>query len=445
MGTLLLILTLFVLCGSIAYTGDLLGRRLGKRRLTAFGLRPKHTAVLLTVVTGVVIGAVTFGIAMAAVPSFRRAVTEGEALLRENRELFATNTRLDDQRRRLEQSNRSLEQKNQGLQASNDHLRTENDEQRKKYGELQDKNAGLTKRQSQLMAANSRLAKTTTRLSAESSRLRTTGDRLRTTGDRLRTANAQLARRRDELTRLQASALKTLRDLGHVQDSGSRGGLAFHQGERIQQRVVLANAPRDVLASAVEGVFDEVQQTVAGRQGTPLPRPILAVPEGYPDQAPKKPEAYRRWIVDRLAGVRDRQIVLEVIALEDCPRGSPVSLQFEWYSNDLVFRKGEVVDVMVTSGQDPGGGEKSNNVLSQELRDFLRTRVAAIATQRRIVRVERDVGTLRGDLTAQTMKRLREIRGVAMVVARARQDTRRAGPLQIDLEVQAVEGSPVAP
>jgi hypothetical protein len=49
MGTAFLILLLLALCGFIAYIGDLLGRRFGKKRLSIFGMRPKHTAILLTV------------------------------------------------------------------------------------------------------------------------------------------------------------------------------------------------------------------------------------------------------------------------------------------------------------------------------------------------------------------------------------------------------------
>src|SRR5205823_2006214 len=87
MGTAFGILLLLVLCGFIAYIGDLLGRRLGKKRLSIFGLRPKHTAILLTIVTGVLIATVTFGAALLTVPGFSEVVTRGERLYRENKGL----------------------------------------------------------------------------------------------------------------------------------------------------------------------------------------------------------------------------------------------------------------------------------------------------------------------------------------------------------------------
>ena len=38
--------------GLIAYMGDKLGTKIGKRRMSLFGLRPKHTSIIVTIVTG---------------------------------------------------------------------------------------------------------------------------------------------------------------------------------------------------------------------------------------------------------------------------------------------------------------------------------------------------------------------------------------------------------
>ena len=77
MGTTLVLAFLIVVCGFIAYTGDLLGRRLGKRRLTVFGLRPRHTAILCTVVTGMVIAATMVGVLMGASAGVRLTASGG--------------------------------------------------------------------------------------------------------------------------------------------------------------------------------------------------------------------------------------------------------------------------------------------------------------------------------------------------------------------------------
>src|SRR3954462_14799497 len=91
MGPAFSILLLLVLCGFIAYVGDLLGRRLGKKRLSIFGLRPQHTAILLTIVTGILIATVTFAAALVTVPGFAEVVTRGERLYHENQTLDRQN------------------------------------------------------------------------------------------------------------------------------------------------------------------------------------------------------------------------------------------------------------------------------------------------------------------------------------------------------------------
>ncbi len=57
----LLILSLLVLGGVLATLGDRLGSRVGKARLSIFNLRPRRTAVLITVLTGSLISSLSLG------------------------------------------------------------------------------------------------------------------------------------------------------------------------------------------------------------------------------------------------------------------------------------------------------------------------------------------------------------------------------------------------
>ncbi len=61
----LLILSLLVLGGILSTLGDRLGTRVGKARLSIFKLRPKSTAVLITVFTGSIISAISFAVMVA--------------------------------------------------------------------------------------------------------------------------------------------------------------------------------------------------------------------------------------------------------------------------------------------------------------------------------------------------------------------------------------------
>ena len=67
----LLILAVLLLGGVLATIGDRLGSRIGKARLSLFQLRPRSTAVLITVFTGSFISALTLGFMLAVSEQLR--------------------------------------------------------------------------------------------------------------------------------------------------------------------------------------------------------------------------------------------------------------------------------------------------------------------------------------------------------------------------------------
>ena len=58
----IMLFVLAIMGGIIAYLGDKIGSRVGKRKIKLFGLRPKYTSVLVTILTGISIAAVTLGV-----------------------------------------------------------------------------------------------------------------------------------------------------------------------------------------------------------------------------------------------------------------------------------------------------------------------------------------------------------------------------------------------
>ena len=72
----LLILALLVLGGVLSTLGDRLGTRVGKARLSLFNLRPRRTAVLITVLTGSLISAVSLGLMLLVSQRLRTGLFE---------------------------------------------------------------------------------------------------------------------------------------------------------------------------------------------------------------------------------------------------------------------------------------------------------------------------------------------------------------------------------
>ncbi len=76
----LLILALLALGGVLATLGDRLGSRVGKARLSLFNLRPRRTAVLITVLTGSLISALSLGLMLLVSERLRTGLFELDKL-----------------------------------------------------------------------------------------------------------------------------------------------------------------------------------------------------------------------------------------------------------------------------------------------------------------------------------------------------------------------------
>lgn len=124
---IILIVAILVLGGVLATLGDRIGTKVGKARLSLFNLRPKNTAVLITIVTGVLISGSTLGILFATSKPLRRGIFEYDETQRNLRkareeinearqekaqienELIQARTEQADAQGRLNETNKALE------------------------------------------------------------------------------------------------------------------------------------------------------------------------------------------------------------------------------------------------------------------------------------------------------------------------------------------------
>jgi hypothetical protein len=90
---LILIPVLIIVSGVVAYLGNQVGRATGRRRLSVFGLRPRYTAHLIAVLTGMLITVISLGsvllvsqdarVGLFRLTDLREQITEAEARLAE--------------------------------------------------------------------------------------------------------------------------------------------------------------------------------------------------------------------------------------------------------------------------------------------------------------------------------------------------------------------------
>lgn len=99
--SILFITALVLVSGFIAYFGDLLGRKMGKKRLTLFNMRPRYTAIVVTTITGMLISTFVMATLVSVNAQFRKLLTEGEFIIAQNKRLSSANVGLESQNKLL--------------------------------------------------------------------------------------------------------------------------------------------------------------------------------------------------------------------------------------------------------------------------------------------------------------------------------------------------------
>ena len=114
MYSLVLIFTLIIISGLIAFVGDWVGLKIGKKRVTVFGLRPHHTAVFITIISGIMIAIITVTILAISSNDVRTALFGMEELKEKlsylSREVELRNTQLSSTKEDLKEKTTQLQE-----------------------------------------------------------------------------------------------------------------------------------------------------------------------------------------------------------------------------------------------------------------------------------------------------------------------------------------------
>jgi uncharacterized protein (DUF3084 family) len=162
----ILIAAILILGGVIATVGDRIGTRVGKARLSLFNLRPKNTAVVVTIFTGGLISASTLGILFAADEGLRKGVFELEDIqtdLRQKREQLKTaETQKSQVESELNQARIAQAKAQQDLQAINKSLQAANAKQLQTQAQLNRTISQQAQTQTQLQRTQGQLGQVVT-------------------------------------------------------------------------------------------------------------------------------------------------------------------------------------------------------------------------------------------------------------------------------------------
>jgi len=380
------IFALLAFGGLAAYLGDLLGYRLGKRRLSLLRLRPRTTARLVAVTVGVLIPLVTVGISSLLITRVKEAVFRLDDLHREINSLQSERDTMAEQRDslRVEAQRQAAEQARADADASRNDLagvKTVLEKARASLTDARDRVAHLTSQTQRLgedrdkalkdrdeakkdfEAADAALRATTERLDEADKRLAeakksveaavTDKNRLEGERDGLRTEREALVAQAQTLRQ----NLNSLRDqLTHVQQEWEMQHTIFSLRHPILDidtelvRGVIRRPPTvDELTDEIVRllVLADAAAEAAGAGPTEKGRFTRAIypvdpARTSPDELP--PEEMVLGVVRRQlwASPADENVV-QVKVAGRAFAGEAVQVRFEAQPNELVFRKDEPI------------------------------------------------------------------------------------------------------
>ncbi|MBE9190759.1 DUF3084 domain-containing protein [Gloeocapsopsis crepidinum LEGE 06123] len=207
----ILIASILILGGVIATVGDRLGTRVGKARLSLFNLRPRNTAVVITILTGSIISASTLAILFAADERLRTGVFELEEIQSELRD---RRQQLETTRQQLEATTEEKTQVQQELVQARAEQKAEQREAQRREAEAQQRLETINE---SLQAARTQQAQTQTQLNRTQARQAQTQAQLNQTQEQLTQVSTQFQQAQTRLRTVSQRAKELRAEIQQVQ------------------------------------------------------------------------------------------------------------------------------------------------------------------------------------------------------------------------------------
>ena len=399
----LLIVVLIITGGMIAFIGDRLGTKIGKKRLSIFGLRPRHTSIVITIFTGICITTLTFGVMAATSENVRTALFGMEEL---NRNMRQTQQELDAAFSDLASARQEQEEANRALETS----RKEVDALRKQQEELQEESRRLQEGNRLLEEAKADLVRRNDELALKNSSLEESNAALAESNEKLSDSNSKLEKRAADLR----AGLINIRE----------GDIVFRANEVIASGVIQGNRPKDEIAKDFAALADLANRNVSERLGRNVTDGDIWIYQPEYEAA-----------LDEIAASRQDSIV-RIVAAGNLVRGEPVRTSLEVYPNSIVYQKDEFILARAYNIQ--GGKE---DMAEEVVMDFLR-QINAEAVRKGILAdpIRGTVGVIEGAQFYGLVDAIREVRGNIVLSAYARFATDAMGPLRLNLKMEQMAG-----
>ena len=388
--------------GAIAFIGDKLGTKIGKKRLSIFGLRPRHTSMIVTVITGGLITALTMGTLAVTSENVRTALFGMEEL---NAAMESTKIKLDKVSDELFSAQEELTLADKNLSQSKEEIETLKAEQEELTAEserLKEGNEELEQEKSELTAENEKLAKNNSSLESDNKKLAEFNVTLTSENEKLTKSNSDL----EEHAKNLREGLIAIRE----------GDIIFKAGEILSSGVIGANQSAEKIAEEINHLADAASRNISARFGETVDSSVWI----YQPELNKAIETIS-------SGHQD--MILRISAAGNLVRGEPIRTSLSLYPNKAVYSKGEFI---FAKGYEIQNDDDAEFIVQ----DFL-SAINHAAVDKGVLAdpISGSVGIIDAEQLYKIIDSVEKVRGKVYLSAYARENTTSIGPLRLNLKV----------
>ena len=384
-------LVLIVMGGVIAFLGDRIGSKVGKKRMTLFGLRPKYTSVIVTIISGVLISFSTVAV-MAVVNENVRVALFGLSRLQ---------AQMNDLNQEIKVKNRELEKGKRQLEARN-----------KEYEDV-------TKKSEETSRELDRVESQRVYMENELASVQDAYDEAQAGVEKSAREIQNLEKTKEELSS-NISTLneekKTLLDNIYALREGQ---VVMQAGQILTSVTVDENMTREQTVQVLESVLKDINNMLKQQMNiTDESVNLVRISQTDFDNA-----------VQEIAGAKNKKLV-RIVAAQNLIRGERLIVDFDIHDNLLVFSKGEVVY--------RGSLDAYKDIRNYELQvlRFLKD-LNHYAQSKGVLPdpITGNVGVLEGQELMDVIQKVKDYGGQCILTVTAKRDIYSQGPLLIDVRV----------
>lgn len=385
-------LVLIVMGGIIAFLGDRIGSKVGKKRMTLFGLRPKYTSVIVTIISGVLISFSTVAV-MAVVNENVRVALFGLSKLQ---------AQMNDLNQEIKVKNRELEKGKSQLEARN-----------KEYEDV-------TKKSEETSRELDRVESQRIYMERELTSVQDAYDEAQAGVEQSAQEIRDLEKTKEELNSnitVLNQEKKTLLDNIYALREGQ---VVMQAGQVLTSVTVDEKMTKDQSVKVLESVLNDINNMLKQQMNiTDDNVNLIRVSQSDFDEA-----------VQQLTGAKHKKLV-RIVAAQNLIRGERLIVDFDIHDNLLIFNKGEVVY--------KGNLDAYSNIRNYELQvlRFLKDLNHYAQTKGVLPDpITGNVGVLEGQELIDVIQKVKEYGGQCELTVTTRRDIYSQGPLVIDVRVE---------